>query len=366
MLIVTDRQDGSRHLRENLSFLGPCQVVSVGSVAPDIKQDLLIVSDVATDTASQIAALQQTIERHRVGNAPYLFLLRSNTHFARTQAFALGASSILPHDATRQTLHETIIGLVEGFSATVTNQAIKLQIDVQKASSALANIMDSAKTGNHISLKVLSAGTSIVLEAVALSDVSSWLQVVGDYDDITYQHSLLVAGLAAAFSIKLGFNLQDRRRLTKAALLHDIGKAHIPTEILNKVLPLTAEEMAIMRTHALIGYDLLKKQGGFVPELLDVVRHHHEYLNGSGYPDGLKAEEIPDIVRLITMCDIYAALIERRSYKEALSPTVAYKILQDMDEKIDAALLQEFHKVISSPKIDRDTARNQKAQCSGV
>ena len=95
-----------------------------------------------------------------------------------------------------------------------------------------------------------------------------------------------------------------------AATLHDIGKARIPLAILDKPARLDPGEEEIMRSHPVIGYELLKGLAGITPEILDGVRHHHEYLDGSGYPDGLTAPKISDLVRLLTISDIFAALIE--------------------------------------------------------
>ncbi len=81
---------------------------------------------------------------------------------------------------------------------------------------------------------------------------------------------------------------------------------------------------------------------GLSDDILDMVLHHHEYLDGSGYPHGLKGDQISDLSRLITIADVYAALIEQRSYKPALSGAQAFKILQAMGPKLDAALVREF------------------------
>ena len=85
--------------------------------------------------------------------------------------------------------------------------------------------------------------------------------------------------------------------------------------ILDKSGPLTPEEMEEMRQHPRRGFEALATQGGFPPEMLGVVLHHHEFLDGTGYPDGLNGKEISDIVRLTTIVDIYAALVEKRAYR---------------------------------------------------
>ena len=133
------------------------------------------------------------------------------------------------------------------------------------------------------------------MAAIAAGGIRQWLEVVWTYDEATYQHCLLVTGLAAEFAARLQFARSDQEHVTRAALLHDLGKARIPLAILNKSGTLTSEEAAIMRTHARIGYELLRQQGDYEPELLEVVPRHHELLDGSGYPDGLAGPQINDL-----------------------------------------------------------------------
>jgi HD-GYP domain-containing protein (c-di-GMP phosphodiesterase class II) len=148
-----------------------------------------------------------------------------------------------------------------------------------------------------------------------------------------------------AFGQKLGISKADRQRLSYAGMLHDIGKARIPLAILEKPGPLNEEELGVMRKHPQFGFDALGTVPGLPGEMLDMVVHHHEYLDGSGYPHGLHAGEISDLVRIITIADIFGALIERRSYKPPLSGSAAYKILLDMGPKLDKDLVREFRPV---------------------
>jgi HD-GYP domain-containing protein (c-di-GMP phosphodiesterase class II) len=143
----------------------------------------------------------------------------------------------------------------------------------------------------------------------------------------------------------MGFAALDVSRLGLAATLHDIGKARIPLSILDKPARLDPDEDEIMKRHPVIGYDLLKGVAGIDPEILDGVRHHHEYLDGSGYPDGLKAPEISDLVRLLTISDIFAALIESRPYRPPMPRHTAYEILCGMDGKLERSLVKAFRNV---------------------
>jgi HD-GYP domain-containing protein (c-di-GMP phosphodiesterase class II) len=134
------------------------------------------------------------------------------------------------------------------------------------------------------------------------------------------------------------------KRLGMAATLHDIGKARIPLAILDKPGRLDPGEEDIMRQHPVIGYDLLKDIPGISSETLDAVKHHHEYLDGSGYPDALTAPQISDLVRLLTISDIFAALIESRQYRAAMPREDAYKILCDMDGRLETSLVKAFRR----------------------
>ena len=219
---------------------------------------------------------------------------------------------------------------------------------VEQARLEFQGIFGAATSGETIARTAVDEATVSVLETIADGGIRRWLEIVWTYDNATYQHCMLVTGLAAEFARSLGLSARDQERLTRGALLHDLGKAKIPLTILNKPGRLSAEELAVMRTHPGIGYEILREQGDYEPEMLDVVLHHHELLDGSGYPDGLSGSQIGDLVRLITICDVYAALIERRPYKEPMPSSRAFEILQDMGNKLEAALLRAFMRVAES------------------
>src|SRR6266852_5421254 len=176
-------------------------------------------------------------------------------------------------------------------------------------------------------------------------DAEGILQRIRSAFPDSYRQCLFVTGFAVAFAQHLGMREDDQRRLTRAALLHDVGKAFVPVAILDKPAKLTDEEMRVMRKHPRLGYDALAAQGGFPAEMLDVVLHHHELLDGTGYPNGLRGNQISDIVRLTTVVDIYAALVEDRAYRLAFTHAKAFAIMEQMDGKLDRHLLQAFRAV---------------------
>jgi HD-GYP domain-containing protein (c-di-GMP phosphodiesterase class II) len=128
-------------------------------------------------------------------------------------------------------------------------------------------------------------------------------------------------------------------------MFHDIGKAKIPLAVLDKPGRLDPEERAMIETHPVVGYDVLKGSAGISPEILDAVRHHHELLDGSGYPDGLCASSISDVVRILTISDIFAALIEDRRYKPPMPRDQAYEVIRSMQGKLEGPLVSAFRPV---------------------
>lgn len=341
VLLITDRPEQSHRLERLLSLWGPCVVVGLERPPGERSQPAsLVVSDVDLSNRAAVEAVRDRLAEHRHGGIPYLCLLRDQSPRMRTQANAIGASAILPADIPTKALLDEIGRILN------PDGAASVQQHFLAASAAMADMLTAAADGRALPVAAIESGVAAINQAAEDRDLGAWLEMVWNHDDATYQHCLLVAGLAAAFGRQLGFPEEARRLLTCAAVLHDIGKARIPLAVLHKPGKLTPEEFAVVRQHPQIGYEMLSAQGAFAREILDATRSHHEYLDGSGYPQGLRAGEISDVVRMITICDIYAALIERRSYKAPMAPEEAYAVLVGMGAKLDADLVRAFRSVV--------------------
>jgi putative nucleotidyltransferase with HDIG domain len=182
---------------------------------------------------------------------------------------------------------------------------------------------------------------------IGLSPMSVWLDLFQNYHDGTAQHCSLVSGFTLAFARKLGFAERDVSRLFDAAFFHDVGKALIPLEILDKPDRLIGAEWTLMQSHAQRGYEILIRDDR-TAGVARIARDHHEYLDGTGYPNGLKSAEIDDPTRLLTICDIFAALVEKRAYKAPKAPDEAYSILMSLSgTKLDPDLLRVFESVVA-------------------
>ncbi|HXD53594.1 MAG TPA: HD domain-containing phosphohydrolase [Solirubrobacteraceae bacterium] len=165
-------------------------------------------------------------------------------------------------------------------------------------------------------------------------------------DDYTADHGEDVAEMAELVALRMGLGAGEARDVRLAALLHDIGKVAVPSEILLKPGPLTDEEWVTMRGHAAAGGDLVARIAAFA-HLAPAVRASHERWDGGGYPDGLAGEEIPLAARIIAACDSYDAIVTDRPYRPARSPLEAIEELDrvrgtQLDPAVVAVLIEEL------------------------
>ena len=274
-----------------------------------------------------------------------IFAVDKASHLQHARAFALGATDILPRPFVARELLKVLWGDIASLSAAPDTPAIKDTPAVAGAVDSLQNVFSSACLGEPLDAEALDTANQAIVSHVESQGLNSWVETVRTHHSATYQHSLLVTGLAVAFGQQIGASRVDRQRLSCAGMLHDIGKARIPVAILEKPGRLDEHEMDLMKKHPEYGFNVLEGVAGLHKEMLDIVIHHHEYLDGSGYPHGLHANEICDLVRMVTIADIFGALLERRSYKPPMPSADAYKILVGMGPKLDQDLVRAFHSV---------------------
>jgi putative nucleotidyltransferase with HDIG domain len=352
VLLISDCSDNSRELGSWIGSVFTCKNIGLHEPGDVAKNVSAIVTDVAFRNAAGIARLRSLLTQYRRTAAPIIAVLRDNSHYEQVQAVALGASTVLPSNASSAEICRAVAAALGVDSADLpATPATSAAAHVEQARLEFHTIFRAATCGETFTRTEVDNATGSVVEAVTDGGIRRWLDIVWTYDNGTYQHCMLVTGLAAAFAKSLGLSTRDQERLVRGALLHDLGKAKIPLPILNKPGRLEPAELTVMRTHPGIGHGILCEQGSYEPEILDVVLRHHELLDGSGYPDGLSGSQIGDLVRLTTICDIYAALIERRPYKQPMPPTRAFEILQDMGNKLEAALVRAFMQVAENSAV---------------
>ncbi|MBM3274632.1 MAG: HD-GYP domain-containing protein [Candidatus Sericytochromatia bacterium] len=167
------------------------------------------------------------------------------------------------------------------------------------------------------------------------------------YDEYTYAHSANVMSFALLMGVTLGYNYEQLRTLGTGAMLHDVGKTLIPDFILHKPGKLTEAEFEVMRSHPDRGLKAIQSYKWAVPDVKAIVLHHHERFNGTGYPHGLKGRDIPEMARVVGLCDVYDALVAKRMYKAGIPPYQAYQIiLNSMNVHFEARMVWAFQNFI--------------------
>ena len=185
------------------------------------------------------------------------------------------------------------------------------------------------------------------LEGRFLEVVRGWGESIESKDHYTQGHCERVAAYACALAEASGMDAENLTWFRMGALLHDVGKIVVPSSILNKPGPLTAEEWAIMKKHPGAGVRLLRDIE-FPWDIRPMVRHHHENWNGAGYPDGLAGEDIPLSARILCLADVFDALTTSRSYRAGLTQERALSIMREDSGRIfDPTLFEVFESLHS-------------------
>ena len=216
----------------------------------------------------------------------------------------------------------------------------------QQSRKAVISMFQEARMGNAINAQGAQKMVDEISESVA-RNTSALISLarLKTADDYTYMHSVAVCAMMIALSRQLGLSEAQTRSAGLAGLLHDLGKAVMPPGILNKPGKLTDEEFAIMRAHPVEGHKMLLMVGDMDPMAMDVCLHHHEKVDGSGYPKGLKDKEITLFAKMGAVCDVYDAITSNRPYKAGWDPAESLRKMAEWCEgHFDRAVFQAFVK----------------------
>lgn len=199
------------------------------------------------------------------------------------------------------------------------------------------NIDDCIFIANNI-VEEIRESESMIVETVNLCS----------YDNYTYTHSVNVDILAVVLGVACGLADDELRKLSQAALLHDVGKTCVPIEIINKPGRLTEEEFAEVKNHPRYGYNMLRDNYEVSSVARNAILSHHENEDGSGYPRGLTSEKIHLFAKIIHIADVYDALVTKRVYKDAMNPADAMEYLMANSERMfDKELVTLFMEYVA-------------------
>jgi len=235
---------------------------------------------------------------------------------------------------------------------------INLQISAQQERTTAARVLTSSKKAIMTMFNETRMGKAVdINQAMPLvqeitasvkrnSGALISLARLKNADDYTYMHSVAVCALMIALAHKLGLSVEETRQAGLAGLLHDIGKMAIAPDILNKPGKLTEDEFISVKKHTLAGHDILRSVQGIGEVALDVSLHHHEKIDGSGYPFNLKGGEISLFAKMGAVCDVYDAITSNRPYKTGWEPSHSIKRMAVNKGHFDESILEAFIKSV--------------------
>lgn len=196
------------------------------------------------------------------------------------------------------------------------------------AHNIMQDLMGDIRLGKQVEVERVEPISIELVESVFRNkDALVSLSRIKDKDHYTFMHSVSVAGLMITFSRAMGFDMSLIKEIAIGGMLHDVGKMLTPNNVLNKPGKLNDDEFKIMKSHVVYSRELLEGKPGITQAALDVAAMHHERIDGSGYPLGLKGDEISLVGQMSTIVDVYDALTSVRVYKSAWEPNLALKKL---------------------------------------
>ena len=231
---------------------------------------------------------------------------------------------------------------------SLAEEMVRARNTFGEATRIIRNLMEDIRLGRQIEL----ATTKPTVEKIAASvmrngNAMMTMRRLKSLDDFTFLHSVSVCAMLVSFAKVAQMEMNSIHDLALGALLHDVGKMRVASAVLNKPARLTDEEYRHMKSHVVLGSDLIRQLPGIPPLALEPIELHHERFDGSGYPKGLKGEEISPAGRMTAIVDVYDAITSDRVYRKGMSPAAAVQKLFEWSKfHFDPVFMQLFLKSV--------------------
>jgi putative nucleotidyltransferase with HDIG domain len=218
----------------------------------------------------------------------------------------------------------------------------------EEGKQVVEDLMHSARTGKALDQVAIRKETTKILTNIQKDHLVSFaLLDLKNFDGYTFVHSVNVAVLSVAFAHHMKFTREKVLAIGQGSILHDIGKAKIPIDILNKPGKLNAEEFKLIQAHPSLGVQLLEQESLSNEIIKEIILHHHEDYDGSGYPDKIGGTKMKRYAAIVAVADFYDALTTKRAYKDIILPAEAVNmILSQSGKKFDPRVVNHFVKTI--------------------
>jgi len=311
----------------------------MSSVPPDA---VILEENMPPKGASYFLGLRRGIERLK--NVP--FIITGERGAKRIQAVFLEGDTYLSWPCTDQ---ELLSEVAKAINTTVERSWEKLP-EIQRKPLKMTvetyhNISEAVAKDEPVDYAEAAESCQALVEAVQSNQHNALLDLVQAHHSYTYVHSMRVATLLTLFGNGIGMSEDEVLTLTTGGLLHDIGKLLVPVEILEKPGKLDEDEWLQVKKHVEHSMDFLPQNQDMAKGIRIIAEQHHEKLDGTGYPKGLRNGEVNTLARMAAIADIFGALTDKRSYKPPMEPEKAFGILEDMSSAIDRRMLKVFQSI---------------------
>jgi len=328
--------------------LGICRLPEAATHLND--QTLAIVFSVDMSSPETVREIRNSFVDAAM-QVPRIFILPNSDRRSVVQAYSAGAHELLIAPVSVASAEQVIGPLVNRSAERLWGRLTDVQQSALRISLKLfEDTHASSLRGEGLDRASVTRACNGVISAVSHQDFPSLLDALRSHHNYTFRHSMFVTGTLVSFCDVLGFCQEDISRAANAGLLHDIGKMATPSAILDKPGRLDPAEMAIMRGHVTAGGEILSRHGDWPADIVHAVLHHHERLDGAGYCDGLPGAAITDLTRMVSIADVFSALIDKRAYKRAMSGRDAYQIMLKAEGQLDMDLVAAFEPIAHSIK----------------
>jgi len=259
-----------------------------------------------------------------------------------------GEEELLAGALDKVTLHKQLTSSPMQETRPLAQEIPRAREAWSKTQNFVEQVTRNIERGNDLNLQDARPVIRECVESIkANASAMFWMSRIKSRDAYTAEHCLRVAIFTVAFARFIGMPDEDLEIAGMCGLLHDLGKLKVPPEILNKPGALSREEFAIMQKHTTYGYELLKSDPELDPIIADVTRHHHERMDGRGYPQQLEEWQISRFARLVSIVDAFDAMTSDRCYRDGMPASDAIRVLyRNRGRQFDADMVETFIRMV--------------------
>ena len=308
----------------------------------------IIVGQTMAGGGSGLMTLREMQNERMLAGIPMLFIADRDDSRTRDQLLLLGIKSMLTKPYSEEVLRATVLRMINNAVIQTWRELPPVQRkSLEGTLAAFDGIANDLAKGRAPEMGPVTDACSALVEVMSRDELGTVLEKIRNHDNFTYVHSMRFSAFMALFAKSIGLPKELQVQVASGGLLHDIGMMSIPSTVLNKQDQLSPVEWKQVKNHVLTAQKILQMMGNIGKGVSVIVSQHHERLDGSGYPNGLKGGELNELARMAGIIDVFCGLTDRRPYRRTLSAHAAFEqIATTMKDQLDIDLMMRFREVM--------------------